>query len=43
MTEIDVSMVACPVCGGDLVEDDGHVTCLNCDFEDDLYDDDDDD
>ena len=41
--DIDISQVPCPVCGGDLEEEDGYVTCQDCDFEEDLYADDEDD
>lgn len=35
MSDFDLSMVACPACGGDLEEDDnGCVSCAQCDFED---------
>jgi len=35
MSEISLSDVACPSCGGDLQEDDaGCVYCLDCDFQD---------
>ena len=35
MSDIDISMVPCPDCGGDLTEDDdGCVTCADCDFQD---------
>jgi uncharacterized Zn finger protein (UPF0148 family) len=39
---VDISMVPCPQCGGELQEDeDGQVTCKNCDFEDFTIEDDD--
>lgn len=41
MPDFDISQVACPDCGGDLeIDESGHVACLDCDFEDDIGDDD---